>query len=95
MKSPKKIEQAAINAISDLITDKCPLLIANMATNDKTPLTDGDISIYKTEDTKNENFIGKVPVQVKGKTFANIPNKVTYSIKVNDLRHYLNSGGII
>ena len=43
----------------------CPLLIANMASNDKTPLTDGDISIYKTEDTKNENYIGKVLVQRK------------------------------
>lgn len=95
MISSKKIEQMAINAIAGLITDKCPRLITNMATNDKTPMVDGDISIYKTEDTKNENFIGKVPVQVKGKTFVNIPNNVAYSIKVSDLRHYLRSGGII
>lgn len=91
----KKIEQMAIGAIERLITDTCPLLITNMATNDKTPLTDGDISIYRTEDIKNENYIGKVPVQVKGKTFVNIPNNATYSIKVSDLRHYLRSGGII
>ena len=94
-KSPLKIERMAINAIDTLITDCCPLLVANVATNDKTPLTDGDISIYSKSEIKNENLIGKVPVQVKGKTFANIPMPLTYTIKVNDLRHYLNSGGIL
>lgn len=94
-KSPLKIERMAINAIDALITDCCPLLVANVATNDKTPLTDGDISIYSKEEIKNENFIGKVPVQVKGKTFVNIPQPLTYTVKVNDLRHYLHSGGIL
>lgn len=94
-KSPLRIERMAINAIDALITDCCPLLVANVATNDKTPLTDGDISIYSKAEIKNENLIGEVPVQVKGKTFVNIPQPLTYTIKVNDLRHYLHSGGVL
>ena len=93
--SSQRIEQMAVNAIRDLITDTCPLLIANITSNEKTPFIDGDIAIYKTKEIKNENSIGKVPVQVKGKTYAKFPTIYTYQIKVNDLRHYLLNGGAI
>ena len=47
-----RIEQMAVNAIRDLITDTCPLLIANITSNDKTPFIDGYIAIYKTKEIK-------------------------------------------
>lgn len=43
----------AIKAIDDTITDKCPLLVANILSNDKTPLFDGNILIYRTINYRN------------------------------------------
>ena len=85
----------AINAISNLIVDNCPLLVANLAQNDKTPFLDGDISIYNSTEISNENCIGTVPVQVKGKSIDKIPRPPKYKIRVKDLRHYLLIGGAI
>lgn len=48
-----RVEKMAIKAIDDTITDKCPLLVANILSNDKTPLFDGNILIYRTINYRN------------------------------------------
>ena len=85
----------AINAINDTITDKCPLLVADVLSNDKTPLLDGNILIYKSEDIKNENLIGNVPVQVKGKRKPITSHDISHTIQVNALQYYLRNGGVL
>lgn len=90
-----QIEQMAINAINDTITDKCPLLVADVLSNDKTPLLDGNILIYKSEDIKNENLIGNVPVQVKGKRKPITSHDISHTIQVNALQYYLRNGGVL
>ncbi|MGM9809747.1 MAG: hypothetical protein ACI30J_02630 [Paludibacteraceae bacterium] len=93
--STLQIEQMAINAINDTITDKCPLLVADVLSNDKTPLLDGNILIYKSEDIKNENLIGNVPIQVKGTKKSITSHDISHKIQVNALQFYLRNGGVL
>ena len=60
-----KIERAAVRAVEEYI-DKCPKLVPNIFTNDKTPFWDGDIFVYNGKEKRNENFFVKIPIQVKG-----------------------------
>lgn len=48
----RKIEQAAVNYISDLIS-RCPHLVPYIDSNDKTPFTDGRIDIHNISDSEN------------------------------------------
>ena len=61
-----KIEKAAVGAVRAYV-DSCPRLDSKINENDKTPFWDGDIFVYKSKSIANENFYGRVPVQVKGR----------------------------
>ena len=61
-----KIEKAAVGAVRAYV-DSCPRLDSIINENDKTPFWDGDIFVYKSKSIANENFYGRVPVQVKGR----------------------------
>ena len=61
-----KIEKAAVGAVRAYV-DSCPRLDSLINENDKTPFWDGDIFVYKNKSIANENFYGRVPVQVKGR----------------------------
>lgn len=60
------IEKVATSALENLLS-KNPYLRAFINSNDKTPIWDGDIFVYKSKDNKNKNkdLIGKAPIQVK------------------------------
>lgn len=63
-----KIERVAIRAVEEYI-DKCPKLEPNISSNDKTPIWDGDIFIYKNEESHSvDSFLYRVPLQIKGTT---------------------------
>ena len=63
-----KIEKKAVRAVEDFIDD-FPKLESNIQSNDKTPIWDGEITIYNSEEEHAvENFFARVPVQVKGTT---------------------------
>ena len=62
-----KIERAAVRVVEEYI-DKCPKLEPYITSNDKTPIWDGDIYIYKNESHCVGNFLYRVPLQIKGTT---------------------------
>jgi hypothetical protein len=64
--------------------------------NDKTPSWDGDVLIYKGNNTDKKDIIGKVTIQVKGKMADNINrNECSFSVDMADLVNYKNDGGTI
>lgn len=63
---------------------------------DKEPSWDGTVYLYNSTRHKNENMIGRVPVQVKGKIATDLSKKsIKYGVRVVDLKNYLNDGGAI
>jgi tetratricopeptide (TPR) repeat protein len=67
-KNTTKIEDKAVRAVGDYIDD-CPKLKSYCQSNDKTPVWDGDIFIYKSKEEHNvKNIFARVPLQIKGTT---------------------------
>ena len=63
-----RIEEIATRAVGDYIDD-CPKLKAYCRSNDKIPIWDGDIIIYKSKEEHNiKNIFARVPLQIKGTT---------------------------
>lgn len=60
-------ELLAVNAVSDRIA-RCPRLTPEISTGDKTPITDGHIDFYSSKAKSNRTHLGRVAVQVKGRT---------------------------
>ena len=90
------IEDKGINAVYDYLAD-IGYIKPYLQSNDKTPLWDGTLFVYKTKDDfKNDSFDYRVPVQVKSSEFdgSAFPTSTTYSIEVTDLISYLNDGGL-
>ena len=76
----------------------CGLLRPEISQNDKTPSFDGHIELYSESGNRKENFVGRCPVQVKGKCMSeNELDKacISYSVDVDDLKIYLADGGVI
>lgn len=93
----KIIEKKGINSVSDYICD-CGFMEDHLASNDKTLLWDGDISVYKQKDVlTKETFRYNVKCQVKASEWGHsfFPAKTGYEIKIRDLQTYLNDGGVI
>lgn len=55
MKNNNAIENIAVSSYN-IFLHKCPKLKPIINTNDKTPIWDGDIFIYKNEVHSDENF---------------------------------------
>lgn len=63
---------------------------------DKEPIWDGAIYAYHSTSRKNEDMIGRAPVQVKGKTSKrNLQKHPKYNISIVDLEKYRNDGGVL
>lgn len=92
-----QIEQWAIDAVGNALS-KTDTLRRFLKENDKTPLWDGDVFIYKSNDWENENFIGKVSVQLKGKLAIKeelSKEVVSYPVRIVDLVNYIKNDGTI
>ena len=90
------IEDKGINAVSDYLSD-IGYIKPFLSKNDKTPMWDGDIFVYKTkENFDNEWFDYRVPAQVKASEYRGevFPDKTSFSIKLGALKNYLNDGGL-
>jgi hypothetical protein len=89
------IEKLATSAIEDAIA-KTDYITPYVNSGDKEPCWDGYFYAYTDTSKKNEFFIGKVPVQVKGQKcikFARTEHK--YLIRVIDLKNFRIEGGTI
>lgn len=91
------IEDKGINAVSEYLSD-IGYIKPYLSSNDKTPMWDGSLFVYKSKDDFNkERFDYRVPVQVKASEFDGdvFPEKTSYSIEITDLKNYLNDGGLV
>lgn len=61
------VEKRATLAVEDVLS-RCSHLVGFIDSNDKTPIADGFIQIYRGLSRKNEETIGRVDVQIKGRT---------------------------
>lgn len=89
------IEKLATSAIEDAIA-KTDYITPYVNSRDKEPCWDGYFYAYTDTSKKNEFYIGKVPVQVKGqkcKEFAG--NEHKYLVRVTDLKNFRIEGGTI
>lgn len=91
----RDIEQFAVSAVKDSITS-CDYLDSYLSDNDKTPSWDGEIFIYSNPNRTNEDFVGSVKCQIKGKVQTNLSKGViSYPVKVVDLKNFQRIGSTI
>ena len=63
---------------------------------DKGPIWDGSIYVYSHKDKKNEHVMGRVPVQIKGRTIKKLPKgKITFDETLSNMINFRNEGGVI
>jgi hypothetical protein len=90
------VELFAVNAVSDRIAT-CPRLAPEVASGDRTPITDGHIDFYTSEVHSKKTHAGRVPVQVKGRiTKAKIKtsrDSQSFAVEREVLRFFRNHGG--
>ena len=82
------IEKIAKTAIENEVLKYNNFLTAYLSDNDRMPLFDGYIYIYKLNNKykNNKDFLGKVNVQIKGKKVSKISKgNGKYSIKIETL----------
>lgn len=89
------IEALAVNRVSDLIS-RCAYLKGYIATNDKTPFTDGHIDLYSGLRQSKADWQGRVSVQVKGRTQRQARGSLpTHQIDRTDLIAYQKDSGVL
>lgn len=87
MLTNEKIEQFAVNSVSEVIA-KAPQLQPQFNTGDKIPLWDGEISVYRSTSFSNANYMTSIPVQIKGTMKQAIPGELSYPVEINYLRAF-------
>lgn len=92
----KQIEDIAAHTVS-LYFSKSNTVSPYIATNDKEPCWDGNLYLYTNPDKTNASLYGRIPVQVKGKTFKSekIKNEIKYTVSYVNLNNYKRDGGIL
>ena len=89
------IETSATAAIKIRLADT-DLLSQYINERDKEPIWDGFIYAYKNKYKKNDDLIGRAPVQVKGKTVKRFSKKnPKYKVSITNLEKYRNDGGVL
>lgn len=96
--NPEKIEEWSIDGLKGLLK-KSEYIKSEINSNDKTPSWDGNLYLYSNKELKKEQLIAKVPIQIKGHEVNKEKDlnkeKITFSVKISDLRNYQNDGGVI
>ena len=93
MKNSNQIELLAVNAVEDYFT-KIERINPMIPLADKEPSWDGFLYLYSDDSMKKETMIGRIPVQLKGKT-GEFVESLSYPINTSDLRNYMREGGCI
>lgn len=91
------IEQLGVTAVTTYLCTS-GYISPQIDKNDKTPMWDGFLCVYKKPDQiNNDNFSYRIPVQVKASEYAgdSFPSKTSYSVPVINLKNYLNDGGVV
>ena len=91
------VELEATMALKTLIM-RNPYLQPFIDENDRTPIWDGYVYVYsdKNPNHPKKSFVGRVPMQVKGKTVdTTFDDTIKYRVKKEDLNAYEKDGGVI
>lgn len=88
-----QIELLAVNAVENYFT-KIERINPMIPLADKEPSWDGFLYLYPDDSMKKETMIGRIPVQVKGKT-GEFVESLSYCMKTSDLRNYMREGGCL
>lgn len=90
----KRIEESATIALKSAFL-KCQYIASYIESNDKTPSWDGSVFVYKNCEQKNEDLLGRVPVQIKGTITKIVSEEASFSCSVVDLKNYYYDGGCV
>ena len=91
----KAIETLSVNAVKNSIVTS-DFLDQFINDNDKEPSWDGAVYIYDNKSKKKSNFVGRMPVQIKGRESNDFSkDSITFSMKTVDLRNYLKDSGCV
>ncbi|MCT1477594.1 hypothetical protein [Microbacterium sp. p3-SID336] len=89
------VEALAVTKIQNMIA-RCPHLKAFISSNDKTPFTDGHVDLYGGFGQNKTDFLGRVPVQVKGRTRSGkLADQLTFGIDRTDLLGFQKESGVL
>lgn len=90
-----EVEELAVAKIQSMVA-RCPHLKPYIASNDKTPFTDGHIDVYRGLARKKSDWRGRVSVQVKGRSSSTKRKATTtFSIERTDLQAFQTDGGVL
>lgn len=96
----RNIEIFAINAVEEYIM-MSSYMAPHISDSDRTPIWDGNIFLYSRKEKDEckiqsvDNYVGRIPVQVKGKRVKTLPKHPAYQISVSSLNAYKKDGGAI
>lgn len=94
--SQKQIEEAGIGKVKESLWDLGEFADSYFETNDKTPLIDGEIFLYKKGGQSKANFLQKVECQIKSTKNKNVKKYQKFQqIDRVTLNGYKNLGGIL
>lgn len=93
----RDIEGSAVRAVQRLL-DSCSQLRGEIKEGDRTPITDGFIDRYRVPgSSKRSDIVGRVAVQVKGKSHLNkkkfAAKSIPYQIETEVLQFFRDNGG--
>jgi len=88
-------EALAVAKIQGMVA-RCPHLKPFVASNDKTPFTDGHIDVYSALGQKKADWLGRVSVQVKGRARSGKrPAQIAFSVSRVDLLGFQRDSGAL
>lgn len=88
----RKIEQNAVTAVRLAFSD-VENVLPHLDENDKTECTDGYLQLYSSRVFTVDTVLGQLPVQVKGTASKRKGDAPKRSVRIADLKHYLNVAG--
>lgn len=89
------VEALAVAKIQAMVA-RCPHLKPFIASNDKTPFTDGHIDVYSGLAQKKVDWLGRVSVQVKGRSSTGKqPPQTSFGISRVDLLGFQRDSGVL
>lgn len=89
------VEALAVAKIQAMVA-RCPHLKPFIASNDKTPFTDGHIDVYSGLGQRKADWRGRVSVQVKGRSHAGKqPAQASFGISRIDLLGFQRDSGVL
>lgn len=95
MANRNQIETSAVSVITSIL-NRIDNIDTEFHSKDKNISFDGDLILYKSGIFKKTNYLGKLRVQIKGRTINQLPKpgKHNFSIDNDDAKIYYSEGGV-